>query len=161
MVMKRGLIVDACAFSEGNRDQLVFEQIKKDKIKILTARDTGFHRELMRADEKGYIRKEASKGNVTFINGEHVKSKSKQIRELKKQGKKRISSTANRSQNNVEEALIKSNDFDALAIGITAKANRIVTMDNKLSEDFKLMKQIESHLCCVFSKNDWRPEHHG
>lgn len=152
--MKTGLIVDACVFSEKLLDARIRHLIDGKKGKIITASGTKFHSELVRANPR-YYKKSASKGLVEFIDQENVAKKRKQLAELKSSRAKRAQPKRRSAKRRQPESLIKSNDLDVLAIGITARANCLVTTDPKLSEDYPIAKEIEKCLDCPFSSPKW------
>ncbi|MEX0503636.1 hypothetical protein AB3X55_08590 [Alphaproteobacteria bacterium LSUCC0719] len=147
--MKGGFIVDACVFSDELLDDRVRELINSDKKKILTSEGTRFHRELVNAN-RNFFKLAASKGRVEYVKSEHVIKKSCQLKELKRRRFKRTSAR------NHKEALIKSKDYDAIAIGITARASCLITKDNALSEDYPILKEIEAKLRCQFNNPNWK-----
>lgn len=147
--MKGGFIVDACVFSDQLLPNEVRTLVNSDKKKILTAEGTKFHKELVNANRE-FFRRSAQKGRVEYIQADHVSKKVLQLQELKSRRCKRSSKAS------PKEALIKSKDFDVIAIGITARASCLITSDDALSEDFPILKEIERNLACKYSNPDWK-----
>ena len=131
------IIVDADSFNKTLRT-LIFEELKKGKIKVANTRRGKFHEELRGGSLPAGKKRQAMELYVLFEKAKYfhfVCSK------LTKETFDRITTTKC-AQCISKCSCISSNDQHVLAVAIVTDANVIVTNDRKLASDFENLKDI-------------------